>query len=52
MYKSSCFGSCYALTTVEFEKDSQLEKLGRGVFNSSSIESISIPSSVRYIKNL
>lgn len=49
--KSSCFGSCSKLTKVEFEGDSNLQKIGDMVFYQCvKLESITIPRLVAEIK--
>jgi hypothetical protein len=45
-----CFYQCRALEKVEFEKNSQLKKIGRGAFFSCiSLKSITIPNSVQFL---
>ena len=43
------FSSCKQLKTVEFQPNSKLDRIANSVFNSSSIEGITVPPSVDYV---
>lgn len=44
-----CFNECKLLDTIEFEKDSELQTIGKCAFSGTSIASITIPSSLTVI---
>ena len=48
--EDGAFHGCTALTTVTFEKGSQLKTIGYRAFNSSGLQSIEIPASVETIR--
>ena len=49
--ENNAFEGCTALTTVTFEKGSQLKTIGSGAFQASSLQSIEIPASVDTIES-
>jgi hypothetical protein len=49
MLGSNCFGSCQSLSSITFESNSHLTRIGPEVFSRSSLRSIIIPRNVQFI---